>query len=329
MFSPSFRGSCSQASSSRSSRGSWGCVASSTCSGQQGRGRTQDRRLQPQGEARLRDPRTVRDGHRADRLRGQIAPRGPGLARRGVRARSRRRGVDRGDARPAVRAGDGQTHARPHPAAQAAAAPRRDRASRRQDRRTRIGARAASRVLRTWSGQAGARPRARETSVREASGDRGTRAPPGDAPRGRTKEVAGILCARAERNLVLRTAARIVGASVVTLALVACGNGDGDGEETVSTQTYAQRLCANMQSYIDEVAMQSTDFAGELDPAAELDEQRDALLAFLDDVLVATDRLIAGIERAGVPDVDDGGGGVAAVEKNLAGGGGGPLGAGG
>ena len=97
----------------------------------------------------------------------------------------------------------------------------------------------------------------------------------------------------------MRRAARIAGASVVTLGLAACGN--GDGEETVSAQTYAQRLCANMQSYIDEVAMLSTDFAGELDPAAELDEQRDALLAFLDDVLVATDRLIAGIERAGPP----------------------------
>ena len=109
----------------------------------------------------------------------------------------------------------------------------------------------------------------------------------------------------------MRKAVRIVGVSVVTLALVACGNGDGEG--IVSAQTYAQRLCANMQSYIDEVAMLSTDFAGELDPAAELDEQRDALLAFLDDVLVATDRLIAGIDRAGVPDVDDGEEVVAAI----------------
>ena len=79
----------------------------------------------------------------------------------------------------------------------------------------------------------------------------------------------------------MRKAARIVGASVVTVGLVACG--DGNGEEAVSAESYAQRLCANMQSYIDEVAMLSTDFAGELDPAAELDEQRDALLAFLED----------------------------------------------
>jgi hypothetical protein len=117
--------------------------------------------------------------------------------------------------------------------------------------------------------------------------------------------------------LVVRKAARIVGASVVTLALVACGNGDGDPEGIVSAQTYAQRLCANMQSYIDEVAMLSTDYAGELDPAAELDEQRDALLAFLDDVLVATDRLIAGIERAGVPDVDNGEEVVEAIEDTF------------
>jgi hypothetical protein len=118
--------------------------------------------------------------------------------------------------------------------------------------------------------------------------------------------------------LVVRKAARIVGASVVTLALVACGNGDGDGEGIVSAQTYAQRLCANMQSYIDEWAMLSTDFAGELDPAAELDEQRDALLAFLDDVILATDRLIAGVERAGVPDIDSADEVVAAIEVAFA-----------
>jgi hypothetical protein len=110
--------------------------------------------------------------------------------------------------------------------------------------------------------------------------------------------------------------ARIVGASVVTLGFVACGN--GDGAETVSAQTYAQRLCANMQSYIDKWAALSTDFAGELDQAAELDEQRDDLLAFLDDVLVATDRLIAGIEQAGVPDIDNAGEVVAAIEDAFA-----------
>jgi hypothetical protein len=116
----------------------------------------------------------------------------------------------------------------------------------------------------------------------------------------------------------VRRAACILGASVVTLALVACGNGDGDGVGMVSAQTYAQRLCANMQSYIDEVAILSTDYARELDPAAELDEQRDALLVFLDDVLVATDRLIAGIERGGVPDVDDGEEVVAAIGDTFA-----------
>ena len=117
----------------------------------------------------------------------------------------------------------------------------------------------------------------------------------------------------------MRKAARIVGASVVTLGLVACGTGDGDGDDdAVPVQTYAQRLCANMQSYVDEWATLSADYAGELDPAAELDEQRDALLAFLDDVIAATDRLIAGVERAGVPDIDSADEIVAAIEQAFA-----------
>lgn len=113
-------------------------------------------------------------------------------------------------------------------------------------------------------------------------------------------------------------AVRMIGASVLTVVFVACGNGDGGGDDEVSAQTYAQRLCANMQSYIDEWAMLSTDFAGELDPAAELDEQRDALLAFLDDVILATDRLIAGVERAGVPDIESADEVVAAIEVAFA-----------
>lgn len=116
------------------------------------------------------------------------------------------------------------------------------------------------------------------------------------------------------RNVVRIAAAGIV----VTFALGACGGGDEDGGEgAVSPEAYAQNLCANMQSYIDEVTSLSTDFAGEIDPAASLDEQRDAVLAFLDDVLAATDELIAGVEQAGVPDIDNGEEVVVAIEDTF------------
>jgi hypothetical protein len=117
----------------------------------------------------------------------------------------------------------------------------------------------------------------------------------------------------------VRSVARLAAVFVVTFALGACGDGNGDGGEgTVSAEAYAQRLCANMQSYINEVTTLSTDFAGEIDPAASLDEQRDAVLAFLDDVLAATDGLIAGVEDAGVPDIDNGEEVVLAVEDTFA-----------
>jgi hypothetical protein len=118
----------------------------------------------------------------------------------------------------------------------------------------------------------------------------------------------------------VRKAVRIVGVSAAALVLVTCGegNGGGGGEGTVSAETYAQSLCASMQAYIDEVTTLSTDFPATLDPSASLDEQRNAVLAFLDDVLAATDRLISGVEDAGVPDIDNGDQVVVALEATFA-----------
>lgn len=119
----------------------------------------------------------------------------------------------------------------------------------------------------------------------------------------------------------MRNVPRIVGASAVALVLVACGNGDGGSggdNGTVSPETYAQNLCASMQTYIDDVTALSTDFAAAIDPAASLDEQKTAVLAFLDDVLEATDRLISSVDDAGVPDIDDGEDVVVAIEETFA-----------
>jgi hypothetical protein len=119
----------------------------------------------------------------------------------------------------------------------------------------------------------------------------------------------------------VRNVPRIVGASAVALVLVACGNGDGGSggdNGTVSPETYAQNLCASMQTYIYDVTALSTDFAAAIDPAASLDEQKTAVLAFLDDVLEATDRLISSVDDAGVPDIDDGEDVVVAIEETFA-----------
>jgi hypothetical protein len=128
--------------------------------------------------------------------------------------------------------------------------------------------------------------------------------------------------APARKELVVKKVMWTAHLTVVTLALAGCGNGNGNGngggDGTVSAEAYVQTLCANMQTYIDEVTSLSTDFAAEIDPAASLDEQRNAVLSFLDDVLAATDRLIAGVEDAGVPDIDNGQDVVVAIEETFA-----------
>jgi hypothetical protein len=116
----------------------------------------------------------------------------------------------------------------------------------------------------------------------------------------------------------VRKAVRIVGASVLTLVFVACGNGGGgDGDGTVAVGTYAERICANMRSYFDEVTTLSTDFAAEVDAAASLDKQRNDVLALFDDVLEATDRLISSVDDAGVPDIDNGEEVVVAIDETI------------
>lgn len=110
----------------------------------------------------------------------------------------------------------------------------------------------------------------------------------------------------------MRTRTRL--AVGVTLALVACS---GDGGGTIPAASYAQSLCASMQRYFDDVTALSTDSAARIDPATTLEEQKEGVLGFLDDVLVATDRLIIGVGQAGVPDVDGGEGVVVAIEETF------------
>src|SRR4029453_2212996 len=141
---------------------------------------TEDRRLQPPGAARLRDPRALRDRDRAHRRRGEVAPRWPGVARRGLRARPGPRDLARGHAHPALRAGDGQGPVGADPPPQAVAPPQGDRAPERHNGREGARADPAPRVLRARVGQARARARAGQAAVREAPGDRRARAPARD-----------------------------------------------------------------------------------------------------------------------------------------------------
>ena len=103
----------------------------------------------------------------------------------------------------------------------------------------------------------------------------------------------------------------LVGLAMALIMLPACsddggGGGGGDGEETVSPATYVRGLCTSVQTYVDDVTTLSTDFATGIDPAASVDDQKQAVLDFLDDALALTSALIEEVDSAGVPDVEGG-----------------------
>ena len=118
------------AASAGARRPRWGTLV-----GMPTRDRDQARRREPQGAPRLLHRRHLRGGHRARRHRGQVAARGPHQParqlRRGARQRARAGALPRRRPHQPLRPGQ---HLEPRPAAgaQAAHAPPRDRASRRQ-----------------------------------------------------------------------------------------------------------------------------------------------------------------------------------------------------
>jgi hypothetical protein len=108
----------------------------------------------------------------------------------------------------------------------------------------------------------------------------------------------------------------VVGLAMALVLLPACsddGGGDGGGDLAVAPGTYVKSLCTSVQSYVDDITTLSTDFAAGIDPAASVDDQKQAVLDFLDDALALTTALIDEVDSAGVPDVEGGEAMVAAI----------------
>lgn len=94
--------------------------------------------------------------------------------------------------------------------------------------------------------------------------------------------------------------------------------GDTGGETTtVSTDTYVSGLCTTMGTYLTDVQATTEDFTSSLSPTAPIEDQKAAVLTYLDDVITSTQTMISGMQAIGTPDVDNGGEVVTAVQESF------------
>jgi ElaB/YqjD/DUF883 family membrane-anchored ribosome-binding protein len=123
----------------------------------------------------------------------------------------------------------------------------------------------------------------------------------------------------------------VAGTLLLALVLAACGGGDdnesgdsgttgttattgatsttgdtGSTGGTVSPEEYVKTVCTSMSTWVNDVQTMSNDFTTNLDPSADLQTQKDAIVQLFDDMLGATDTLISSLQSAGTPDVDNG-----------------------
>jgi hypothetical protein len=96
--------------------------------------------------------------------------------------------------------------------------------------------------------------------------------------------------------------------AVVLLVLAAC-NGAPEGREP---RAWAAETCANLQTWMVRLQTLSEEYTDELggleitDRQEAADRIRDRTVAFMDDAIEATDRLVTQLEGSGTPAVEDG-----------------------
>lgn len=102
---------------------------------------------------------------------------------------------------------------------------------------------------------------------------------------------------------------------LLTLGLAACGGDDGDGGgdpagdggggEGASAPAYAAEVCGAMKDWVTTVQEKSAAL-GESAAAGDAEAGKDLLVTLLGDISAATGDLVAAVEEAGVPEVDNG-----------------------
>lgn len=109
-------------------------------------------------------------------------------------------------------------------------------------------------------------------------------------------------------------ASNVFRTALLTAAMVvavACSGGapSPEGEaahDRVTPEAWASGVCTATAEWIDEIAALNADLQENLD-ASSLETLRDSTVAYFDELLASTDRMIDRVEAAGVPDVDGGG----------------------
>ncbi len=118
---------------------------------------------------------------------------------------------------------------------------------------------------------------------------------------------------RAARSTLLRSFAALV--SVVVLA--ACSSDPDEGGDAGETTTSAAAAPADAEAYADTVCGALSDWMTSIEEGnaslqdslgneVDLENVKQGLLDFLDDTIANTDEMVATIEDAGVPDVENG-----------------------
>lgn len=95
-------------------------------------------------------------------------------------------------------------------------------------------------------------------------------------------------------------------AVALAVGLTACGGDDGDGEDTVSAETYVDTVCSSFTELGSVIESGQADLEEALSGESSPEQGRDLLVGFLTDAATAAEAARSSIADAGVPDVDNG-----------------------
>lgn len=102
----------------------------------------------------------------------------------------------------------------------------------------------------------------------------------------------------------------VLALSLFVVAMVACSDDEGSAAETAPTEpttvpaeTFVAGVCTAMTDYNAQVQSITDAFTASLSPTAPLQDQKDAVAAYIGEVVEATQAAVEDIRAAGVPDV--------------------------